>query len=195
MRTLAIAALMTLGMSFTSLAGEPNWLVPQNLKYSQYEELYGAPDWYRAEGLAQVRAWAQANKEDIVNLTSQHEQYEAIVNKVTGFLTYDSRYLDPVIAYTIRDGRGVCGDFVALTAGLCEEVGIDYTEVFGTYGNGYHGLLIVTVDGQCYYSDPTGVYGGATKALSTTLTPGFTPIKMESGLCAVVGRTGSKSQF
>lgn len=189
------AALLTLAMSFTSLAGEPNWLVSQNLSRQQYEEMYGAPDWYRAEGVAQVRAWAKANVGDIASLPNQHLQYGAIVNKVTSFLTYDLRYLYPVIAYTIRDGRGVCGDFVALTAGLCDEVGIDYTPVIGMYDGAYHGLLIVTVDGQCYYSDPTGVYSGATKALSTTLTPGFVPTQMESGLCSIVGRTGYSPQL
>lgn len=196
-RTLALAALtaaMTLGMSLTSFAAEePNWIIPKATSERELNQKYGTTQWWAAEALEQARAWAEANKGDIVGIQDQKAQYEAIVKKVCDFLTYDINYTGPHIAYTIKDGKGVCADYVALTAALCEKVGISYQIVEGSlYGTG-HELLIVTVDGQSYYSDPTGYDSGATGILSSTPTAGFTEASTFSGLKHAVGYTGMET--
>ena len=81
-RTLALVALtaaMTLGMSLTSFAAEePTWIVPKGLSAGEYDSMYGTTQWWQAEAVADCRAWAEANKGDIVDIQDEMARYTAI---------------------------------------------------------------------------------------------------------------------
>lgn len=192
-RTLALAALtaaMTLGMSLTSFAAEePTWIVPKGLSAGEYDSMYGTDTWWRAEAVADCRAWAEANKGDIVGIKDEMARYTAIVNKVCGFLTYDISYKDPHIAYTIRDGKGVCGDYTALTLALCEKCNIKAELSTGALNGVEHDMLKVTINGAEYYSDPTNYDSGAVGVLG--MTPGYVEFSCGGGLVSANGSTGS----
>lgn len=192
-RTLALAALtaaMTLGMSLTSFAAEePNWIVPKNLNSSQYLQEYGTDMWWQAEAVAQCRSWAEANKVDIVGIQDEMARYTAIVNKVCGFLTYDISYKDPHIAYTIRDKKGVCSDYTALTLALCEKCNIKAELSTGALNGVEHNMLKVTINGAEYYSDPTNYDSGVVGILG--MTPGYIEFSCGGGLVLANGSTGA----
>lgn len=196
-RTLALAALtaaMTLGMSLTSFAAEePNWIVPKNLNSSQYLQEYGTDMWWQAEAVAQCRVWAEANKGDIVGIQDEMDRYTAIVNKVCGFLTYDINYKNPHIAYTLRDGKGVCGDYTALTLALCEKCNIKAELSTGALNGVEHDMLKVTINGAQYYSDPTNYDSGAVGILG--MTPGYVEFSCGGGLVLANGSTGSSTSM
>lgn len=196
-RTLALAALtaaMTLGMSLTSFAAEePNWIVPKGLSAGEYNNMYDTTQWWQAEAVAQCRAWAEANKGDIVGIQDEMARYTAIVNKVCGFLTYDINYKNPHIAYTIRDGKGVCGDYTALTLALCEKCNIKAVLSTGALNGVEHDMLKVTINGAEYYSDPTNYDSGAVGILG--MTPGYVEFSCEGGLVLANGSTGADTNF
>lgn len=192
-RTLALAALtaaMTLGMSLTSFAAEePTWIVPKGLSAGEYNSMYGTTQWWQAEAVADCRAWAEANKGDIVGIQDEMTRYTAIVNKVCGFLTYDINYKNPHIAYTIRDGKGVCGDYTALTLALCEKCNIKAEMSMGVLNGVEHNMVKVTINGVQYYSDPTNYDSGVVGVLG--MTPGYTEQASGGGLVLANGSTGA----
>ncbi len=192
-RTLALAALtaaMTFGMSLTSFAAEePTWIVPKDTPHNVLSQTYGTDMWWQAEAVADCRAWAEANKGDIVGIQDEMARYTAIVNKVCGFLTYDINYKNPHIAYTIRDGKGVCGDYTALTLALCEKCNIKAELSTGALNGVEHDMLKVTINGAEYYSDPTNYDSGAVGILG--MTPGYVEFSCGGGLVLANGSTGS----
>lgn len=196
-RTLALAALtaaMTFGMSLTSFAAEePNWIVPKGLSAGEYNSMYDTTQWWQAEAVAQCRAWAEANKGDIVGIQDEMARYTAIVNKVCGFLTYDINYKNPHIAYTIRDGKGVCSDYTALTLALCEKCNIKAVLSTGALNGVEHNMVKVTINGAQYYSDPTNYDSGAVGVLG--MTPGYVEFSCEGGLVSANGSTGADTNF
>lgn len=192
-RTLALAALtaaMTLGMSLTSFAAEePTWIVPKDTPHNVLSQTYGTDMWWQAEAVADCRAWAEANKGDIVGIQDEMARYTAIVNKVCGFLTYDINYKNPHIAYTIRDKKGVCSDYTALTLALCEKCNIKAEMSMGVLNGVEHNMLKVTINGTQYYSDPTNYDSGVVGVLG--MTPGYTEQASGGGLVLANGSTGS----
>lgn len=196
-RTLALAALtaaMTLGMSLTSFAAEePTWIVPKDTPHNVLSQTYGTDMWWQAEAVADCRAWAEANKGDIVGIQDEMARYTAIVNKVCGFLTYDISYKDPHIAYTIRDGKGVCGDYTALTLALCEKCNIKAELSTGALNGVEHDMLKVTINGAQYYSDPTNYDSGVVGVLG--MTPGYVEFSCGGGLVLANGSTGANTNF
>lgn len=196
-RTLALAALtaaMTLGMSLTSFAAEePTWTVPKGLSAGEYQSMYGTTQWWQAEAVADCRAWAEANKGDIVGIQDEMARYTAIVNKVCGFLTYDINYKNPHIAYTIRDGKGVCSDYTALTLALCEKCNIKAEMSMGVLNGVEHNMVKVTINGTQYYSDPTNYDSGVVGVLG--MTPGYTEQASGGDLVLANGSTGADTNF
>mgnify|MGYP004529276771 CR=1 FL=1 len=174
-RTLALAALLTLGFAMTAHAyEEPKWLINQN-EYKQYRD--GEDQWWIAEGKAEVRQWAQNNSADIKGIADEDARYQACVRKVCDFLSYDLKYTQPMIYYTLRDGKGVCADYTTLTKALCDEVGIKAVISTGVLYGDSHSMLKVTVNGAEHFSDPTGVDSGATTVYQ--MTPGY----VEENVC------------
>lgn len=192
-RTLALAALtaaMTLGMSLTSFAAEePTWIVPKDTPHNVLSQTYGTDMWWQAEAVADCRAWAEANNGDIVGIQDEMARYTAIVNKVCGFLTYDINYKNPHIAYTIRDKKGVCSDYTALTLALCEKCNIKAEMSMGVLNGAEHNMVKVTLNGAQYYSDPTNYDSGVVGVLG--MTPGYTEQASGGGLVLANGSTGA----
>ena len=192
-RTLALAALtaaMTFGMSLTSFAAEePTWLVPKDTPHNVLSQTYGTDMWWQAEAVADCRAWAEANKGDIIGIQDEMARYTAIVNKVCGFLTYDINYKNPHIAYTIRDKKGVCSDYTALTLALCEKCNIKAEMSMGVLNGVEHNMVKVTINGVQHYSDPTNYDSGVVGVLG--MTPGYTEQASGGGLVLANGSTGS----
>ena len=174
-RTLVLAALLTLGFAMTAKADivdgkyvEPQWVInPATYQASSY----GYRDWWEAEADAEIRQWAKNNCADIKGIADEDKRYRACVKKVTDFLTYDTMYLNPHVYYTLRDGKGVCADFTALTKALCDEVGINARISYGVLAYDSHDMLKVTINGTEYYSDPTNIKSGS--ASMYQMTPGY----------------------
>ncbi|WP_182457102.1 transglutaminase domain-containing protein [Clostridium sp. TF11-13AC] len=185
-----MAATMIFGMSLTSFAAEePKWIVPKGLSAGEYQSMYGTSDWYVCEGVAQCQAWAEANKGDIIGIQDEMTRYTAIVNKVCSFLTYDITYVQPHIAYTIRDGKGVCADYTALTLALCEKCGIKAVVSGGVLNGVEHDMLKVTINGVEYYSDLTNYDSGVVGVLG--MTPGYREDSCGGGLVTANYSTGA----
>lgn len=178
-----MAATMVMGMSFNAYAAgdaDVQWI-------GQLSE-YGSPMDWEKEAEDQARAWAKRHVGNIASIQDEKARYEACVNTVCDFLTYDATYTYPHIYYTIRDGKGVCSDYTALTAALCEEVGIQYQISGGVMQCADHSILKVTLNGVQYYSDPTNYDTGVVDMF--TKTPGYDEHYVRDGLKAVVGYTG-----
>lgn len=170
-RTLVLAALLTLGFAMTAKADivdgkyvEPQWLINP----ATYD---GNSQWWEVEADAEIRQWAKNNCADIKGIADEDQRYRACVKKVTDFLTYDTMYVNPHVYYTLRDGKGVCADFTALTKALCDEVGINARISYGVLANDSHDMLKVTINGTEYYSDPTNIKSGS--ASMYQMTPGY----------------------
>lgn len=194
-RTLVAAALtaaMTLGMSLTSFAAEePTWIVPKNLSVRELNTTYGTTSWWAAEALMQARTWAENNKSDVVGIQDEKARYEAIVKKVCNFLTYDINYVQPHIAYTIRDGKGVCADYTALTFALCEKCGISAQVSLGAANEVEHDALWVTLNGKRYFSDPTNYDTGAVGIIMESTPAYYREMGVADGLLSVITSTGA----
>lgn len=170
-RTLVLAALLTLGFAMTAKADivdgkyvEPQWLI-NPATYT------GNTQWWEVEADAEIRQWAKNNCADIKGIADEDQRYRACVKKVTDFLTYDTMYVNPHVYYTLRDGKGVCADFTALTKALCDEVGISARISHGILAYDFHDMLKVTINGTEYYSDPTNIKSGS--ASMYQMTPGY----------------------
>lgn len=170
-RTLVLAALLTLGFAMTAKADivdgkyvEPQWIV-NPATYT------GNSQWWNVEADAEIRQWAKNNCADIKSIADEDQRYRACVKKVTDFITYDTMYVNPHVYYTLRDGKGVCADFTALTKALCDEVGINARISCGVLASDSHDMLKVTINGTEYYSDPTNIKSGS--ASMYQMTPGY----------------------
>lgn len=174
-RTLVLAALLTLGFAMTAKADivdgkyvEPQWII-NPATYRQHVD--GDQPWWEAEADAEIRQWAKNHCADIKGIADEDQRYRACVKKVTDFLTYDTAYVHPHVYYTLRDGKGVCADFTALTKALCDEVGISARISYGVLAYDSHDMLKVTINGTEYYSDPTNIKSGS--ASMYQMTPGY----------------------
>lgn len=156
---LAMAAAMVLGGAMTAHAEETQW-------YTELSE-YGLPMDHVKENTAQVDAWAERHKGNIADISNIEERYVAVVNEVINFLDYDVNYMSPSSYYTIRDQRGVCGDYTLLTGALCEKVGIEHEYVSGILLSAAHPILKVNINGEWRYSDPTNYESGAVGLFGT----------------------------
>lgn len=156
---LATAAVMVLGGAFTAHAEETQWYV-----YSKDSQDSDAP---AKDNIAQADAWAERHKSDIANITNIEERYAAVVNEVVNFLDYDVNYMSPMMYYTIRDQKGVCGDYTLLTGALCEKVGIEHVYESGILMSAGHPVLKVNINGDWRYSDPTNFESGAVGLFGT----------------------------
>lgn len=180
-RILVLAALLTLGFAMTAKADivdgkyvEPKWSIdPATYQASSY----GYRDWWEVEADAEIRQWAKNNCADIKGIADEDQRYRACVKKVTDFLTYDTMYVNPHVYYTLRDGKGVCADFTALTKALCDEVGINACISYGVLAYDSHDMLKVTINGTEYYSDPTNIKSGS--ASMYQMTPGYVEQSVE----------------
>lgn len=150
---LATAAVMVLGGAFTAHAEETQWYVYGTGKMS------GDP--VTEDNLAQADAWAERHKGSLEDIVNVEERYAAVVNEVVNFLDYDAVYTHPMMYYTIRDQKGVCADYTLLTGALCEKVGIEHKYALGVLNSVDHPILMVNMNGEWRYSDPTGVESGA----------------------------------
>lgn len=180
-RTLVLAALLTLGFAMTAKADivdgkyvEPQWII-NPATYRQHVD--GDQPWWEAEADAEIRQWAKNNCADIKGIADEDQRYRACVKKVTDFLTYDTMYVNPHVYYTLRDGKGVCADFTALTKALCDEVGINARISYGVLAYDSHDMLKVTINGTEYYSDPTNIKSGS--ASMYQMTPGYVEQSVE----------------
>lgn len=149
---LAMAAAMVLGGAMTAHAEETQW-------YTELSEA-GYPMDPAKESMAQADAWAERHKGDIVSITNIEERYAAVVDEVVNFLDYDVVYTHPMLYYTIRDEKGVCGDYTLLTGALCEKVGIEHIYEGGNLLSASHPILKVNINGDWRYSDPTNYESG-----------------------------------
>ena len=156
---LAMAAAMVLGGAFTAHAEETQWYVYGTGKM--------AGDQAVEDNLAQADAWAERHKGDIASIANIEDRYAAVVNEVINFLDYDATYMHPMVYYTIRDQKGVCGDYTLLTGTLCERVGIEHTYVGGILMSAGHPILKVNINGDWRYSDPTNFESGAVGLFGT----------------------------
>lgn len=190
-RTLVLAALLTLGFAMTAKADivdgkyvEPQWLI-NPATYT------GNTQWWEVEADAEIRQWAKNNCADIKGIVDEDQRYRACVKKVIDFLTYDTMYVKPHVYYTLRDGKGVCADFTALTKALCDEVGISARVSFGILANDSHDMLKVTINGTEYYSDPTNIKSGS--ASMYQMTPGYVEQGIEdtSYVCGSLSGAGT----
>lgn len=124
----------------------------------QYTDPYQA--WHVAEGMHEIKSWAEERKDMFAGIANEEERYKSIVSYVVDYLDYDATYTNPVIYYTLRDGKGVCADYVALTEALCDVSNIRSNPVKGHIAGGSHMILNVTINGEDKLSDPTLVWNG-----------------------------------
>ena len=132
-----------------------NWILNSDeCKPWELYAKYGTDLWFKAEAVEQAKKWADDNKGDIPSIADERARYEAIVNKVCDFLEPDELYIQPHIAFTIRDGKGVCADYTTLAKALCDTCGINAQVSVGNMNGEGHVMLKVTLNGHVYYSDP-----------------------------------------
>lgn len=165
-----------------------NWILNPD-DYKTYE--HGNISWCEAEGVEQAKKWAEDNKADVEGIQDEKERYKAIVTKVCDFLTYDLKYVQPHIAYTIRDGKGVCGDYTSLTKALCDATNIQAQVSDGIAYGDLHNMLKVTISGHEYYSDPTGVDSGACDVLMEGTPSYYTETTLHDNLRSATITTGA----
>lgn len=130
----------------------------------KYTDPYQA--WHVAEGMHEIKSWAEERKDMFAGIANEEERYKSIVSYVVDYLDYDATYTNPVIYYTLRDGKGVCADYVALTEALCDVSNIRSNPVKGHIAGGSHMILNVTINGEDKLSDPTLVWNGGKSVYS-----------------------------
>ena len=182
---------------YQSVNADPsiNWIInPDEFNtvqgYAMGREKYGTDQWWACEAVEQARKWAEDNKGDVESIADEKARYEAICQKVCDFLTYDEDYKLPHIAYTIRDGKGVCADYTTLTKALCDICNIQTQVVDGYMNNDMHDMLKVTLNGQTYYSDPTNYDSGLVGMLMDSAPSYFEETAVKDGLLATASYTG-----
>lgn len=191
-RTLAVAALalamtMNIGIMNSFAAEEPAWILPKDISKEELHSRYGqnVSYWWEAEAYEQAKAWAEAHKGDIPSIADERARYEAVAKTVVDFLDYDDDYQKPHIAYSVRDGKGVCSDYHTLGMALCQACNIPVKIAnVGQIATGLkHDMLVVTINGTDYYSDLTGVETGVYPLLMTSIPKEYTnPTYLSSDL-------------
>lgn len=170
-----------------------NWIVPKDTSVADLNKTYGTTQWWKAESAEQAKKWAEDHKGSIAEIADEKARYEAVAKEVCDFLTYDDMYFDPHIAYTIRDGRGVCADYTTLGKALCDGVGIT-ADISVGYVSGAilrHDMLKVTLNEQTYYSDLSNYDVGSASMLSTSPYSYYTEDQVEHNLIDAAGLTGA----
>lgn len=173
---LALAMTMNIGIMNSFAAEEPAWILPKDISKEELRTKYNVSYWWEAEAYEQAKAWAEAHKGDIPSIVDEKARYEAVAKTVVDFLDYDVNYQEPHIAYSVRDGKGVCSDYHALGMALCQVCNIPVKMAYvGQTTTGLnHDMLVVTINGTDYYSDLTGVETGVYPVLMTSIPKEFT---------------------
>lgn len=153
------ASLISIAVVFPAFAGE--WLVDPNT----YSNGLKNPDWADAENKADILAWADVRKDEFLIIEDETERYNAIATYICDYLTYDAMYGQFIIHYVLREGRGLCADYAALSKALCEATDIKNTVVTGWTNLGPHAWNKVTLNGAEYYSDLTQLDSGHPQCL------------------------------
>lgn len=147
-----------------------NWIIDPSTPGYKLVQPYGTSDWWQAEAVEQAKKWAEDHKGNIASIAGERARYEAVAKEVCDFLTYDEthNYANAHIAYTIRDGKGVCSDYTTLGKALCDITGVTAKVSAGAAGGLGHDMLKVTLDGVEYYSDLSShdLYGTALLSVS-----------------------------
>ena len=79
---------------------------------------------------------------------------------------------------------------IALTKALCDACGIKAQVSYGYAYNDIHNMLQVTLNGQTYHSDPTGVYSGACDIISVNAPNYYIENSVDDDLSAATDYTG-----
>lgn len=170
---LALAMTMNIGIMNSFAAEEPAWILPKDISKEELHSRYGqnVSYWWEAEAYEQAKAWAEAHKGNIPSIADEKARYEAVAKTVVDFLDYDVYYQEPHIAYSVRDGKGVCTDYHTLGMALCQACNIPVKIAgVGQIATGLnHDMLVVTINGTDYYSDLTGVETGVYPLLMTSI--------------------------
>lgn len=175
---LALAMTMNIGIMNSFAAEEPAWILPKDISREELRSRYGqnVSYWWEAEAYEQAKAWAEAHKGNIPSIADERARYEAVAKTVVDFLDYDDNYQKPHIAYSVRDGKGVCSDYHTLGMALCQACNIPVKIAnVGQIATGLnHDMLVVTINGTDYYSDLTGVETGVYPLLMTSIPKEYT---------------------
>lgn len=173
---LALAMTMNIGIMNSFAAEEPAWILPKDTTKEELRTKYNVSYWWEAEAYEQAKAWAEAHKGNIPSIADEKARYEAVAKTVVDFLDYDDNYQTPHIAYSVRDGKGVCSDYHALGMALCQACNIPVKMAYvGQNATGLnHDMLVVTINGVNYYSDLTGVETGVYPLLMTSIPKEYT---------------------
>lgn len=175
---LALAMTMNIGIMNSFAAEEPAWILPKGISKEELHSRYGqnVSYWWEAEAYEQAKAWAEAHKGDIPSIADERARYEAVAKTVVDFIDYDDNYQTPHIAYSVRDGKGVCSDYHALGMALCQACNIPVKMAYvGQNATGLnHDMLVVTINGTDYYSDLTGVETGVYPVLMSSIPKEYT---------------------
>lgn len=175
---LALAMTMNIGIMNSFAAEEPAWILPKDISKEELHSKYGqnVSYWWEAEAYEQAKAWAEAHKGNIPSIADEKARYEAVAKTVVDFLDYDVNYQTPHIAYSVRDGKGVCSDYHTLGMALCQACNIPVKVAsVGQIATGLnHDMLVVTINGVDYYSDLTGVETGVYPLLMTSIPKEYT---------------------
>lgn len=173
---LALAMTMNIGIMNSFAAEEPAWILPKDISKEELRTKYNVSYWWEAEAYEQAKAWAEAHKGDIPSIADEKARYEAVAKTVVDFLDYDDNYQTPHIAYSVRDGKGVCSDYHALGMALCQACNIPVKMAYvGQKATGLnHDMLVVTINGTDYYSDLTGVETGVYPVLMSSIPKEYT---------------------
>lgn len=173
---LALAMTMNIGIMNSFAAEEPAWILPKDITKEELRTKYNVSYWWEAEAYEQAKAWAEAHKGDIPSIADERARYEAVAKTVVDFLDYNDDYQKPHIAYSVRDGKGVCSDYHTLGMALCQACNIPVKVAsVGQIATGLnHDMLVVTINGTDYYSDLTGVETGVYPVLMTSIPKEYT---------------------
>lgn len=136
--------------SYATSATEPNWILPKDISKEELHSRYGqnVSYWWEAKAYEQAKAWAEAHKGNIPSIADEKARYEAVAKTVVDFLDYDDIYQEPHIAYSVRDGKGVCSDYHTLGMALCQACNIPVKIAgVGQIATGLnHDMLVVTIN-------------------------------------------------
>lgn len=194
---LALAMTMNIGIMNSFAAEEPAWILPKDITKEELRTKYNVSYWWEAEAYEQAKAWAEAHKGDIPSIADERARYEAVAKTVVDFIDYDDNYQTPHIAYSVRDGKGVCSDYHALGMALCQACNIPVKVAsVGQIATGLnHDMLVVTINGTDYYSDLTGVETGVYPVLMTSIPKEYTfSGYMSSSLLEESGQAGNVTE-
>ena len=198
-RTLVLVTLLTLGFAITAKADiidgnyvEHQWLIP---KVGYRSSDHGCHDWSTAESEAEVRQWARENGADIKKITDEDQRYRACVKKVCDLFTYDIKAAYAMPYLCIQYGKGVCNTYTLFTKALCDEVGISTAISSGPLNGVDHNMLLVTINGTQYHSDPANIDSGTVDVYQ--ITPGYVEqyVDIRNDLFSIAAQNSSCDEF